>query len=477
MPADRILRELEQRLRGLLDRVHTQGPLTVTLRWPGPVTATGLAACERGILWRSPGGHGVMRLASGWIPLTTAAGEARFATLEAARQHWRSRWRHLDPDGTGRMPALFCGFAFDPLDPCGEHFAGLPNSLLALPEVLIEREADSRAWLHFSAAERPVDDPGHLVDHWIYRLRPLLTNGRTAPFFPATHPAIARRDDPDAPAAWRQRVHAALREIGQGRLSKVVLSRTRRVPLPAGFRLGWLIEDLLQAQGRSRLFVVRHGGQTLVGLSPECLVRLRSGRVHVEAVGGTRERRRSPTGSDDRTLPLLGAPKLLHEHRLVVEDILARLRPLCERIIHSPTPGELVLADVRHLHTPIEARARKNVRLLTLAEALHPTAATGGLPRGPALAWLRAHGEDRRGWYTGALGWLTPDGEGELTVVLRCGILGQHEARLYAGAGIVAGSVPEEEFRETDWKLRTLIRHLHRASAPPLHSRRTGIPA
>jgi menaquinone-specific isochorismate synthase len=121
------------------------------------------------------------------------------------------------------------------------------------------------------------------------------------------------------------------------------------------------------------------------------------------------------------------------------------------------------LPRVQHLWSPVHARTRPGVSLLRLAERLHPTSAVGGIPRAEALAWLAEHEPEPRGWYTGALGWVDAGGDGDLCVILRCALIQGQQAQLFAGSGIVAQSDPQEELRETEWKLQTMLDGLNAA--------------
>jgi isochorismate synthase EntC len=109
---------------------------------------------------------------------------------------------------------------------------------------------------------------------------------------------------------------------------------------------------------------------------------------------------------------------------------------------------------------------RKGTTLLDCVQRLHPTPAVGGFPSIPALEWLAELGE-RRDWFTGGIGWITAQGDGELAVVLRCAMLRDNEAEVFAGAGIVADSDPQAELGETDLKMRVLLDALARASIEP----------
>ena len=94
--------------------------------------------------------------------------------------------------------------------------------------------------------------------------------------------------------------------------------------------------------------------------------------------------------------------------------------------------------------------------MLELVAALHPTPAVGGTPTRAATEWIAAH-EPARGWYASPVGWFDLDGNGELAVAIRSGVIAGDRAHLFAGAGIVAGSDPDRELAETDAKLRAML--------------------
>jgi menaquinone-specific isochorismate synthase len=240
-----------------------------------------------------------------------------------------------------------------------------------------------------------------------------------------------------------------VRAIEQGRLEKAVLMRRVRfsaAPAPGvGRILGWLAGEYPECLQ----FAVNCGAGSLIGVSPERLVRRQGRNVVCDAVAGTLARAQGP-------VHLAGDQKLRHEQGLVVSAISEVLGGLCGEVWTPAGPGLLSLANVRHLWSPIQGCLRPGVSLFELASRLHPTPAVGGVPREAVGPWLRRLGEESRGWYTGALGWVGPDGDGELSVILRCALLQGRMADLYVGAGIVSGSDPDAEFVETEWKLLTM---------------------
>jgi salicylate biosynthesis isochorismate synthase len=178
--------------------------------------------------------------------------------------------------------------------------------------------------------------------------------------------------------------------------------------------------------------------------------------------------RRGATAAEDAALAaaLMASGKEREEHAVVVEMLRDSLVPLAETLEIGAAPGMLPLRDVQHLVTQVRGRLRDRAGLLALAERLHPTPAVGGEPRGPALEMIAEHEGIERGWYASPIGWLGVDGDGELMVALRCGLVTGREARLYAGCGIVADSDPGREWEESRMKLRPVASALGRDPEP-----------
>ncbi|HTQ30333.1 MAG TPA: isochorismate synthase [Opitutaceae bacterium] len=252
-------------------------------------------------------------------------------------------------------------------------------------------------------------------------------------------------------------VRRALEFIAAGELQKIVLARAKDLTAAQPLHPLRLLNGLRQRFAGCYAFSVANGrGQSFIGASPEQLLRVRGGTLLTEALAGSAGR--GLTASDDAALgaALLHSEKDRREHRLVLDSIVRRLSPLGLRLEFPEKPGLLRLANVQHLHTPVRAALPAGGRLLDALARLHPTPAVGGSPRAPAVARIRELEPFPRGLYGGALGWIDARGDGEFFVGLRSALVDGARARLYAGAGIVAGSSPEKELAETELKFKAM---------------------
>jgi menaquinone-specific isochorismate synthase len=272
---------------------------------------------------------------------------------------------------------------------------------------------------------------------------------------PATSPAprFTMREAGDYRGAVRQ----ALQRIEAGELKKIVLARAQELSADQTLHPLRMLNGLRQRFPDCYSFSFTHGrGPSFIGASPERLVRVSKGILETEALAGSM--RRGATASEDAALgaALLRSEKDLREHREVLDDIVARLRPLGIEPEFPAQPHLRRLANVQHLDTPVRANLPEHVHALDVVAAMHPTPAVGGSPRDAAVARIRELEGFPRGLYAGALGWLNARGGGEFFVGIRSALVQGASARIFAGAGIVSGSTPEKEFAETELKFKAM---------------------
>lgn len=243
-------------------------------------------------------------------------------------------------------------------------------------------------------------------------------------------------------------VAATLRAIQTGSLHKVVLSRVKQVPLPPHHPTE-LFERLCQAYPQAFVSLVSIPGWGLwLGASPELLLETHGKEVRTMSLAGTRALDSSPRAWSD---------KEFREQQLVTDYICERLQAagLEPQVAERET---ITAGQVQHLRNHIFAEGEVDV--FALAQSLHPTPAVCGLPVQAARNYLRFLEAHQRRLYGGFLGPVDAEGHHRLYVNLRSMELHHSSAGLYLGGGLVAGSVPEAEWLETEHKAATLLRIL-----------------
>jgi isochorismate synthase len=245
-------------------------------------------------------------------------------------------------------------------------------------------------------------------------------------------------------AQWDAAIAAALMEIDDGTIDKVVLAREVVVEADAPFVLREVLDRLTRTQ--PGCYVYGDGG--FVGATPELLVRREGRSILSRPMAGTTSRRDDPVADDAAVAALIESSKDDHEHRLVVDAVLAALSPFATAL-ETGEPVAERFTTVTHLTTTIVGElGSSDANALELALALHAT-----------IARLEPFS---RGSYGGPVGWVDAHGNGEFAVALRCAEITGSRARLLAGAGIVEGSDPDLEWAETQAKLEPMLRCLVR---------------
>nr|WP_233268334.1 isochorismate synthase [Pantoea sp. BAV 3049] len=253
---------------------------------------------------------------------------------------------------------------------------------------------------------------------------------------------------------WSRMVTLALKAIQQDEMEKVVLARATDLRFNSPVSAASLLAASQQINHHCYHFLLAFNAeQAFTGSSPERLYRRQQRALSSEALAGTCESATDPDQARQLAEALLRDEKNRRENEMVVEDICQRLQPVANDVVVSPV--EVVrLRKVQHLRRRLQCRLLQPDDLLCLQQ-LQPTVAVAGLPRQPARQFIARHESFSREWYAGSVGYLSAT-ESEFSVALRSAWVTGETVRLYAGAGIVAGSEPALEWREINQKAASL---------------------
>jgi anthranilate synthase component I len=258
--------------------------------------------------------------------------------------------------------------------------------------------------------------------------------------------------------AFKHAVEASKRYILDGDIMQVVLAQRMQMqyeddPLS-------LYRALRSLNPSPYMFFYHFGDFHVVGSSPEILVRRDADTLTVRPLAGTRPRGATP--EQDRALAeeLLADPKEIAEHVMLIDlgrndigrvadtgSVRVSDRMVIERYSH-----------VMHIVSNVEGRITPSISNIDIIRATFPAGTLSGAPKIRAMEIIDEFEPTKRGIYGGAVGYLAFNGDMDLAIAIRTAVLKDGILYVQSGAGIVADSVPQSEWQETQNKARAVIR-------------------
>lgn len=253
-------------------------------------------------------------------------------------------------------------------------------------------------------------------------------------------------------------VRKAKEYIRDGEVIQVVLSNRARIRTG---RTPSEVYRLLRALNPSPyMFLLKMGDLSVVGSSPEVLVRLEGDLVQLRPIAGTRPRGGTP--DEDRRLEaeLLSDPKEIAEHVMLVDLGRNDVGRVAEwgTVKVDELMGVEKYSHVMHIVSNVVGRLRKGLTAFDVLRASFPAGTVTGAPKVRAMEIIEELEPFRRGLYAGAVGYFDLQGNMDFCITIRTILMRRGEAFIQAGAGIVADSDPEKEWEEIRSKARILFR-------------------
>lgn len=339
---------------------------------------------------------------------------------------------------------------------------GTPDILLLLSEELaVVDNLSGKLYLIVYAAtgEDGVTEATEAYKAAKKRLKELLANLRK----PAEIPVEAPREPAEAisefnEADFIEAVQRAKRYIFDGDVMQVVISQRTTKPYRASPLA--LYRALRSLNPSPYMFYYNFGDFHVAGASPEILVRLESGTVTVRPIAGTRPR--GKTVQEDVTLAadLLADPKERAEHVMLMDLGRNDVGRVAQTGTVSVTENMQIehYSHVMHIVSNVDGKLKPGLNAMDVLRATFPAGTVSGAPKVRAMEIIDELEVSKRGIYAGAVGYLGFDGDMDLAIAIRTGIIKDGKLHIQAGAGIVADSVPQSEWIETQNKAKALLR-------------------
>lgn len=291
------------------------------------------------------------------------------------------------------------------------------------------------------------------------RLADLIKRLRQSVAIPKSHPMPANEAVSEfGEANFKSAVEKAKRYIFDGDIMQVVLSQRMSQPFAAPPLS--LYRALRSLNPSPYMFYYDMGDHHVVGASPEILVRLEDGTVTARPIAGTRPR--GKTREQDLALAeeLLADPKERAEHVQLMDLGRNDVGRVAQTGTVKVTDNMMIerYSHVMHIVSNVEGKLKPGMDAIDVLKATFPAGTVSGAPKVRAMEIIDELEPSKRGIYAGAVGYLGFNGDMDVAIAIRTGVIKNNMLYVQAGAGIVADSVPESEWMETQNKARAVLR-------------------
>jgi anthranilate synthase component 1 len=257
---------------------------------------------------------------------------------------------------------------------------------------------------------------------------------------------------------FHEMVERAREYILAGDAFQIVPSQRFAVPFPLPPMA--LYRALRRLNPSPFLFYLDFGDFSIVGSSPEILVRLRDGRVVIRPLAGTRPRGASRAEDEALERELLADPKERAEHLMLLDLARNDVGRVAE-IGTVEVLEQFVIerySHVMHISSDVEGKLRDGLDAMDALAAGFPAGTVSGAPKVRAMEIIEELEPDRRGIYAGCIGYFSANGSMDNCIALRTAVVKDGTMYVQAGVGVVADSDPEAEYQESIAKARALFR-------------------
>ncbi|MGN7479825.1 anthranilate synthase component I [Solibacillus silvestris] len=256
---------------------------------------------------------------------------------------------------------------------------------------------------------------------------------------------------------YMEMVETAKEHIRRGDIFQVVLSQTFEAPYNE--QPFTLYRKLRTTNASPYMFYMEFGDYTVLGTSPESLVKVQNGLVTTNPIAGTKPRGNTVQEDEKFASMLLQDEKEIAEHKMLVDlgrnDI--------GRVAQTGTVEVTKYMEIEkykfvmHIVSEVTGKLREDAHLVDVLASSLPAGTVSGAPKIRAMQIINRLEHRKRGIYAGAIGYLSASGNMDLALAIRTMIVKDGKAYVQAGAGIVYDSVPEMEYEETLNKAKALL--------------------
>jgi len=291
--------------------------------------------------------------------------------------------------------------------------------------------------------------------------KPFPSSGQGASSEPPQYTSSISKED------FERSVERVKEHIAAGNIFQAVISR--RMECAVNYDPFAIYAALREVNPSPYMYYLDFGDEKVIGASPEMLVRVEKRRVTTVPIAGTRPRGYDQEQDEKLEQDLLADKKERAEHTMLVDLARNDLGRVCRfgSVEVSEFMGVEKFSHVQHIVSTVNGMLRDNLDCYDAFKSCFPAGTVSGAPKIRAMQIIGDEEPENRGIYAGAVGYIGFDRNLEFAIAIRTVIIKKNRAFIQVGAGIVADSVPENEWKETESKAAAMIRAIERAGVSP----------
>ncbi len=387
------------------------------------------------------------------ILMLTEKGEKRFSSLEKKIKETGENYISNHRDFELSVPLFMGGMKFT-VEHSDEYWKDFEDSNWFIPELIYIKNNGRYYFVFncFSSSKMRTEILTAKLEKVLNIFFSDVSNEESREFRIITR----KGSEPKDKKKWKNQVNQVLDQINDRQIEKVVLSRKVELTFTSDISAEPILKSLVSNYPECTLFLFHIGRSSFVGASPETLARINGSEMILEVLAGSADRGKDNGEDQDFEKDVLKNNKNLAEHKIVVDFIKENLQKFAGDItVEEPVIKKL--QNIQHLKSEIKLSLDDHISFINIIGKIHPTPAVCGSPQDAALNFIKKTEPHQRGLYAGLIGWLNLHNEGEFVLAIRSALAAGNKLIAYAGCGIVSGSSPDEEYRETELKLKPFL--------------------
>lgn len=383
-------------------------------------------------------------------------GETGISAITKNFNKWKNEFiNNWDDLGLNYVPIIVSAVKFDGKRH-SEKWIDFPPVTFYIPEIILLR-SEEKSFCIFNFIFENEKQVETILNNLEEKLSSIRNSNGKIDYSHAFTAENVLNDSAEEKSNWNKLIDEARDLLKNNLLEKLVLSRQKIFSVSNHPDWNFIFNKLEKKFPECYLFLNKSKNSYFFGVSPEKFISINNGKIDVEAVAGSAPRSKQQPEDMNYENGLLVSTKNLKEHKYVSEFIINVLNEYAIKITSSNKPEIKKLDNIQHLITKVSAELKAKDKLFQLIEALYPTPAVCGVPKDDAIEYIRQLENYDRGLYSGLIGWLDFNGNCDFSVTIRSALAKSNEITAYAGAGIVEDSHPDEEFIETQLKLKPIL--------------------